>query len=71
MTAAAVRQRRTRQRHRQGLASYRLDVHEERFARALIISRRLTPEETLRRHLVERELQRLVGDFIDRWPGHA
>ena len=49
----------------------RLDVHEERFARALINSRRLTPEEALRRHLLERELGRLVGDFVERWQRDA
>jgi hypothetical protein len=71
MTAAA-RQRRTRARHRQGLTSMRIDVHEDNFARALINSRRLTPDETLRRRLLERELQHLIEDFIDRWPdGHA
>ena len=67
MTAAA-RQRRTRQRHRQGLTSMRIDVHEHRFARALINSGRLSTEEALRRFLVERELERLVVDFIERWP---
>jgi hypothetical protein len=50
------------------LASMRVDVHENNFARALINSTRLTSEETLRRRLVERELGHLVQDFIDRWP---
>jgi hypothetical protein len=43
MTVAS-RQRRTRARHRQGLASMRVDVHEHGFARALINSGRLTAE---------------------------
>jgi hypothetical protein len=70
MTAAA-RQRRTRQRHRQGLTSMRIDVHEDNFARALINSGRLTPEETARKSLIERELGRLIDDFNERWQRHA
>jgi hypothetical protein len=46
----------------------RADIHEANFARALIDSGRLTPEETQRRSLLERELARLIKDFIDRWP---
>jgi hypothetical protein len=65
--SAAARQRRTRQRHRSGLASYRVDIHEARFATALINSRRLTAEETARRPLVERALADLGEDFILRW----
>jgi hypothetical protein len=66
MTAAA-RQRRTRERQRQGLASYRIDIHEVRFAQALINAGRLTDEETARRALVERELERLIEDWSERW----
>ena len=54
MTAAA-RQRKTRARRRQGLASMRVDIHEERFAQALVVSGRLTAEETGRRALVSTE----------------
>jgi hypothetical protein len=46
----------------------RFEVDEMRLAGALIASKRLSPEETLRRSLVERELGRLVEDFCDRWP---
>jgi hypothetical protein len=45
----------------------RADIHEHSFVRALINSGRLTDEEALRRPLVERELERLVVDFIERW----
>jgi len=45
----------------------RIDVHEHNLARALIKSKRLSPDQALRRRLVERELQRVIGDFIDRF----
>lgn len=65
--AAAERQRRKRERERAGLACYRIEAVEDRLAKALIASTRLTHEETLRRQLVERELTSLVEDFIERW----
>jgi len=45
----------------------RVDVHAHRLAQALIDSRRLSHDQALRRRLVERELQRVIGDFIDRF----
>jgi hypothetical protein len=67
MTSAA-RMRQLRRRRRQGLAPFQIKAHEVRLAGALIASKRLSPEEALRRALIERELGRLVEDFIDRWP---
>jgi hypothetical protein len=68
---AAARQRRTRERQRLGLVSYSIDIHEHRFATALINSKRLTPEETSHKPLVARALADLVEDFIARWPDRA
>jgi hypothetical protein len=68
---AAARQARTRERQRLGLVSYSIDVHEHRFAAALINSKRLSPEETARKALVVRALADLVEDFIARWPDRA
>ena len=65
MTAAA-RRARTRRRQARGVVNLRVDVHEHRFAEALIRARRLTPDETLRRDLMARELERLVEDLCDR-----
>ncbi len=46
-----------------------VEVVEHRLAEALIVSGRLTEAEALRRQLLERELTRLVEDFIERWVG--
>jgi hypothetical protein len=64
---AAARQRRARRRHREGLISLRVDITEN-FAEALVEAGRLTAEETLRAGLLARELERLVADFVERWP---
>jgi hypothetical protein len=64
---AALRQRKQRRRHREGLIHLRVDITEN-FAEALIEAGRLTAEETSRRTLLERELERLVEDFVERWP---
>jgi hypothetical protein len=42
-------------------------AREHKLAQALISSQRLSPDQALRRRLVERELQRVVADFIDRF----
>jgi hypothetical protein len=63
----AARQARTRRRVAKGLVNLRVDVHEHRFAQALINSRRLTADEALRRNLMVRELARIVEDFCDRF----
>jgi hypothetical protein len=68
MSSSAVRMRVLRRRRRQGRIPLRLEVDEVRLAGALIASKRLTPDETLRRGLVERELSRLIEDFVERWP---
>jgi hypothetical protein len=60
--------RELRRRRRKGLIQYRVEADDYRLAGALIASERLSPEETLHRNLVERELCRVVEDFIDRWP---
>src|SRR5262249_53952984 len=64
---AAVRQRKTRARRRQGMVSLRLDVHEHRLCGALIASGRLTEAQALERPQIERELAKLVDDWIRRW----
>jgi hypothetical protein len=40
----AARQARTHRREKLGLINIRVDVHDHRFARALIRARRLTPD---------------------------
>jgi hypothetical protein len=45
----------------------RLTIHEYRLVEALLRAERLTPDEALRRPLVERELARLVEDWVTRW----
>jgi hypothetical protein len=54
----ALRLRRARDRRRQGLASFRIDVSTDDFVDALVESHRLTEREVqeLRRPQIEREL---------------
>jgi hypothetical protein len=61
------RQRRRRQREALGLKPYQLEAHEHRLAHAMIASEPLTTEKALQQELVERELAKLVADFIERW----
>jgi hypothetical protein len=61
--------RRTRARHRKGLCSVRIDVHEHHVAAALIRARRLTEQEALRPSLIARELEALIRDYCVRWIG--
>jgi hypothetical protein len=68
MSTSALRMRELRRRRRKGLSQYRIEADDHRLAGALIASKRLPPEETARNALVERELGRLVEDFIARWP---
>jgi len=65
--SSAARMRKLRRRRRQGLVPVQIEIDEHRLANALIESRRLSPDETLRRGLVERELNHLIQDFIERF----
>jgi hypothetical protein len=67
MTSAAIRQRRTRWRRRNGLVPRQIEVDEHGLAEMLIVSGRLTEAEALRPELQERELTALVTDVIARW----
>ena len=64
-SSARERARRSRQRKRCGV-SVRLDVHE-RAVEALIVSERLTEEQSRDRRRVERELALVIADFTSRW----
>jgi hypothetical protein len=64
---AAIRARRSRWRRRNGLVPRTIDIDENAFAEALILSGRLTEAETLQPELIERELSALAADFISRW----
>ena len=66
-SANALRQRRSRARHRQGLIVLKVEAHEDRLVEALLRIRRLSDEESRRRPLVEREVGRLVDDWCRRW----
>ena len=61
------RTRRSRQRKRRGVISVRLDVPEVETIEALIASERLTEQQALDRHLVERELAIVLADWAKRW----
>jgi hypothetical protein len=63
----AARQRRRRARVRQGLTPMQIDVHEDAVTSAMILSGRLTPEQTLRRQLVERECAKVLLDWARCW----
>jgi hypothetical protein len=64
---AALPARRARWRRRHGLVPLQVDVDEFGFAEALILSGRLSPDETAIPELVQRELAAVVADFITVW----
>jgi hypothetical protein len=64
---AAARQRRSRARRKAGQTIYRVTVPEHAIAEALIEIGRLSPDEALRRELVERALSRVLVDWAERW----
>ena len=68
-SANAVRLRRARERRRNGLASYRIDVPIDAFLDSLVASHRLTERrvQELRQPQIEAELAAVVADFISRW----
>jgi hypothetical protein len=70
---AAERQRERRRRDARGLRVFHIEANEHDLAEAMIANGRLTPEQALRRSLVEGELAKLVTDWIARWikPRHA
>jgi hypothetical protein len=65
----AVRLRRARERRRQGVASYRIDVPTDAFLDSLVASHRLTERQAqeLRQPQIQRELEAVISDFIVRW----
>ena len=65
--AARQRQRRSRARRRQGIALLRIQVDEFRLIEALQRAGRLTDNGGLQRACVEREVERLVADFVEGW----
>jgi hypothetical protein len=67
MSTSAIRMRALRRRRRQGLAQFKIEIDENALAEAFIASQRLLPEETQRQALLEREIGRLVGDYVERW----
>jgi hypothetical protein len=67
MSNAAARQARSRARRKRGETVYRVIVCEHAVAEALIESGRLSPDEALRRDLVERALGSVLGDWATRW----
>jgi hypothetical protein len=68
-SANALRLRRARERRKQGLASYRLDIPTDAFLDSLVASHRLTERQAqeLRPPQIQRELEAVIGDFIVRW----
>jgi hypothetical protein len=64
---ARERQRRSRKRRRAGIALLRIPVDEFRLIEALQKAGRLAGEDGLQRAYVEREVGRLVEDFVARW----
>ena len=56
--------RRCRERQKNGKAIRRVQVHTHRFAKAIIAVGVLTYEQTRGRSLVERELARLVDEWV-------
>lgn len=66
-SSPAARARKRRVRRRQGVAVLHVETHEHRLVEALLAAGRLTPEQALRRQLVERELGKLVEDWTARW----
>jgi hypothetical protein len=68
-SANALRLRRARERRRNGVTSYRLDVPTDAFLDSLVASHRLTERQVqeLRQPQIQRELEAVIGDFIVRW----
>lgn len=64
-SANAVRLRRARERRRNGLTSYRLDIPTDAFLDSLVASHRLTERQAqeLRQPQIERELAAVIADF--------
>jgi hypothetical protein len=49
------------------MVTFRVEANGFRVADALIASGRLSPDQTRRQSLVERELAKVVQDRFDRW----
>ena len=70
MSSAADRKRRERQRRRDGIALYRIEVSEADLVEALIQSG-VSEAATRRRSTVERELATILTEWSRRWlSGH-
>lgn len=65
--AEAVRQRRARQRRREGKVVLRVAVSECDVIEALLRSKRLSEEQALRRSQVETAIGAVIGDWSRRW----
>jgi hypothetical protein len=67
VSSATARKRKQRRREREGLMPLAIEVHEERFLRALLVSKRMSHEEALRRDLVARAAGAILDEFALRW----
>jgi hypothetical protein len=59
--------RECRARQREGRAIYRVEVNQHDLAKALVVARELTEEETADPKLVKRTLEKMVAEWIDRF----
>src|SRR5262247_1801554 len=66
--SSAARQRRARERARNGKCILRLEIDEHLVAAALIESHRLTEDQALDRRTVEREVAAILEQWAARWP---
>jgi hypothetical protein len=64
---AAQRKREQRRRERHGLVQLAIELDESVFCLALLLSRRLTEAEALRRNLVAREAGAILGEWARIW----
>jgi hypothetical protein len=65
--SAADRQKKARERRKNGLVCFRVEGNEDDVAKAMIRSERLSEGEALRHRRVERELGAIVADWVERW----
>jgi hypothetical protein len=68
-TPAALKKRRYRRRLANGVIVLSLEVREVEFAEALLLAKRLTDRQALRRDQLTREAKDILQEFTDRWRG--